>query len=112
MSVEKKPRSFYKYCPVYNSPEKILQCDSLDKLEELEEYSLLNLFKHQAKFSSRTDFNDLFDTIIDLIPPDIREVESFLRKRLGNYTYFLTFHGNRLSISGAGLHSSSRQTMM
>lgn len=80
MSVEKKPRSFYKYCPVYNSPEKILQCDSLDKLEELEEYSLLNLFKHQAKFSSRTDFNDLFDTIIDLIPPDIREVESFLQQ--------------------------------
>ncbi|GGP71080.1 hypothetical protein [Shewanella saliphila] len=26
-------------------------------------------------------------------------------KRLGNHTYFLKFHGNRLSISGAGWHS-------
>ena len=34
------------------------------------------------------------------------------RKRLGIYTYFLTFHGNRLSISGAVWHSSLRQAMM
>ncbi|CAM4460752.1 hypothetical protein [Shewanella livingstonensis] len=32
--------------------------------------------------------------------------------RLANHTYFLKFHGNRLSILGSGLHSSSRQTMM
>tara|TARA_R110002033_G_scaffold163161_1_gene200097 strand:+ start:805 stop:1638 length:834 start_codon:yes stop_codon:yes gene_type:complete len=80
MSVEKKPGSFYKYCPVYSSPEKIIKCESLDKLEELGEYSLLNLFKHQAKFSSRTDFNDLFDTRIDFISPDRREIKSFLQQ--------------------------------
>ncbi|MCL1092103.1 HNH endonuclease [Shewanella profunda] len=34
------------------------------------------------------------------------------RKRPGNYTYLLKFHGNRLSISGAGWHSSLRQAMM
>ena len=34
------------------------------------------------------------------------------RKRPGNYTYLLTLQGNRLSISGAGWHSSLRQAMM
>ncbi|MGI2176557.1 lipase family protein [Shewanella ulleungensis] len=33
-------------------------------------------------------------------------------KRLGNYTYFLKFHGNRLSISGAVRHCSFRKAMM
>jgi hypothetical protein len=80
MSVAKKPDSFYKYCAVYSSPEKIIQCKSPDELETLGEYSLLNLFKHQAKFSSRTDFNDLFDTMIDFTPPDDREIKSFLQQ--------------------------------
>jgi len=33
------------------------------------------------------------------------------RKRLANHTYNLIFHGNKLSISGSGLHSSSRQAL-
>lgn len=32
--------------------------------------------------------------------------------RLANHTYCLKFQGNKLSILGSGLHSSSRQTMM
>lgn len=39
-------------------------------------------------------------------------LSSILGKRPGNYTYLLKFHGNRLSISGAGWHSSLRQAMM
>ncbi|WP_411992895.1 DUF2971 domain-containing protein [Agarivorans sp. DSG3-1] len=80
MSTEKKPSSFYKYCPVHSSPEKIIKCDNPNQLEELGEYSLLNLFNHQAKFSSRIDFNDLFDTRINFTVPDKREVKSFLRQ--------------------------------
>ena len=33
-------------------------------------------------------------------------------KRLTNHTYFLKFHGNRLSISGAAWHNSSRQAQI
>ena len=36
----------------------------------------------------------------------------FHRNRLANHTYCLKFQGNKLSILGSGLHSSSRQTMM
>ncbi|MDD8060359.1 IS66 family insertion sequence element accessory protein TnpB [Shewanella metallivivens] len=43
---------------------------------------------------------------------DIRTGQLMFRKRLGIYTYFLTFHGNRLSILGAVWHSSLRQAMM
>ena len=34
------------------------------------------------------------------------------RERLANYTYVLKFQGNKLSISGSGWHSSSRQAQM
>lgn len=33
-------------------------------------------------------------------------------ERLANYTYVLKFQGNKLSISGSGWHSSSRQAQM
>ncbi len=36
----------------------------------------------------------------------------FNRERLANYTYVLKFQGNKLSISGSGWHSSSRQAQM
>jgi chemotaxis signal transduction protein len=36
----------------------------------------------------------------------------FKRERLANYTYVLKFQGNKLSISGSGWHSSSRQAQM
>ncbi|MDN3385151.1 hypothetical protein QL995_21230 [Pseudoalteromonas sp. APC 3358] len=35
-----------------------------------------------------------------------------LGERLANYTYVLKFQGNKLSISGSGWHSSSRQAQM
>ena len=39
-------------------------------------------------------------------------VELLDRERLANYTYVLKFQGNKLSISGSGWHSSSRQAQM
>ena len=36
----------------------------------------------------------------------------YKRERLANYTYVLKFQGNKLSISGSGWHSSSRQAQM
>ncbi len=80
MSKDNKPSHFYKYCPVYSRPEQIIECNEIDDLKVLGEYSLINLFKHQAKFSSRTDFNDLFDTRIDFIVPTKREIKSFLQQ--------------------------------
>ncbi len=38
--------------------------------------------------------------------------EKSLSERLANYTYVLKFQGNKLSISGSGWHSSSRQAQM
>ncbi len=37
---------------------------------------------------------------------------SYDSERLANYTYVLKFQGNKLSISGSGWHSSSRQAQM
>jgi hypothetical protein len=45
-------------------------------------------------------------------PPFARHHKQLVGKRPGNYTYLLTLQGNRLSISGAGWHSSLRQAMM
>ena len=55
--------SFYKYCPVY-------QDKSLDT-----EYSITNLLKDQVKFSTRKDFNDLFDSKVNLIKPTRKELK-------------------------------------
>ena len=50
--------SFYKYCPV-------------DQDENLnQEYSLINLFNSEVTFSTRKNFNDLFDSKINFIAPD------------------------------------------
>lgn len=55
--------SFYKYCPVY-------QDKCLD-----EEYSVINLLADQVKFSTRRDFNDLFDSKVNLIKPTKKELK-------------------------------------
>ena len=49
--------NFYKYCPVY-------QDKSFDN-----EYSVINLICNQATFSTRNNFNDLFDSKVNLIKP-------------------------------------------
>jgi len=48
------------------------------------------------------------EVIDEIYKPDTR----FYRERLANYTYVLKFQGNKLSISGSGWHSSSRQAQM
>ncbi|ABZ75357.1 hypothetical protein Shal_0782 [Shewanella halifaxensis HAW-EB4] len=50
--------SFYKYCPV----------DQDENFEQ--EYSLINLFNSEVTFSTRKNFNDLFDSKINFISPD------------------------------------------
>ncbi|MCU8106913.1 conjugal transfer protein TraH [Shewanella sp. SM101] len=65
-----------------------------------------NIYKFDSSLTaSETDGSDAINTSI---APQIR-----LRgNRLANHTYCLKFQGNKLSILGSGLHSSSRQTMM
>lgn len=60
---ENTPESFYKYCPIDN----ITDFDKDSK--ECEEYALKNLFNCVQRFSSRTTFNDIFDTQFQLITP-------------------------------------------
>jgi hypothetical protein len=59
--------SFYKYCPVY-------QDNCFDS-----EYSVVNLLADQVTFSTRKNFNDLFDSKINLIKPSKKQL-----KKLGN----------------------------
>lgn len=62
--------SLYKYCPIYDSK-------NFEK-----EYSIINLLNHQMTFSTRNNFNDLFDSKIDFIKPnkiDIRNAHSRLK---------------------------------
>jgi hypothetical protein len=61
--------------------------------------------------NNRADFNRF---LVKGFPStkSMQQRNQFIGKRLGNYTYFLKFQGNRLSISGAGWHSSLRQAMM
>lgn len=62
------PEFLYKYRPVANS-------DNITK-----EYSLINLFNNEATFSSRTNFNDLFDSKVNLIKPTTREIKELARQ--------------------------------
>jgi len=61
-----EPKSFYKYCPIYDF-------SSLEK-----EYSLINLFESQVTFSTRNNFNDLFDSKVDFITPAKKEIRDLL----------------------------------
>lgn len=66
------PQFLYKYRPIVN----------YDDLER--DLYLDALFNHYAIFSSRTNFNDLFDSKIDLIKPtpkDIKELIKLLPKK-------------------------------
>lgn len=56
-------KCLYKYCPVYDP----------NRLES--EYSIINVLNNQVKFSTRSNFNDLFDSKIDLITPDKYELK-------------------------------------
>jgi len=60
--------SFYKYSPVY-------QDNTLDK-----EYSIVNLLNDQVTFSTRKNFNDLFDSKINLIKPTRKELKDLSRQ--------------------------------
>lgn len=62
---------FYKYRDVGNG----------DKLES--EYSIKSLLSCEAKFSTRHDFNDLFDSKINVISPTPQQVK-FFKKKLSN----------------------------
>jgi len=63
--------SFYKYCPV----------SSHENLEQ--EYSLTNLFEHQASFSRRKNFNDLFDSEVHILHPSRDRVRRTYQKLSG-----------------------------
>ena len=56
----------YKYCPIYNSK-------ALEK-----EYSIINLLSNQVTFSTRSNFNDPFDSKIDFIKPSKAEIKKVL----------------------------------
>ena len=60
--------SFYKYCPVY-------QDKSFDT-----EYSIINLLSDQVTFSTRNNFNDLFDSKVNLIKPTRKELKELFRQ--------------------------------
>lgn len=55
--------SLYKYCPVYN----------IDKLDD--EYSIINVLSNQVTFSTRSNFNDIFDSKIDFRVPNKLELK-------------------------------------
>ncbi|NHN75606.1 DUF2971 domain-containing protein [Vibrio fluvialis] len=78
---EKKPESFYKYCPVGAITNKILAAKTPDELIAANEFSLANLLNNKARFSKRREFNDLFDTHINLIIPSRKEIKD-IRKSL------------------------------
>jgi hypothetical protein len=56
--------SLYKYCPVYDP-------ENLEK-----EYSIINLLNNQVTFSTRGNFNDLFDSKINFIKPKKSELKA------------------------------------
>lgn len=56
--------SLYKYCPIYD----------FDNLNN--EYAITNVLKNQVTFSTRRNFNDLFDSKIDFVIPDKSELKS------------------------------------
>ena len=63
--------SFYKYCPIY-------QDKSFDN-----EYSVINLIGNQVTFSTRNNFNDLFDSKVDFIKPNKKALKQ-LSLKLGS----------------------------
>lgn len=60
----------YKYCPIH------------DPTNFKDEYSIINLLNNQITFSTRNNFNDLFDSKIDFIKPsksDLKKTYSLLK---------------------------------
>lgn len=64
--------SFFKYCPVN-------QCDKFD-----EQYSIVNLLKSQVTFSSRNNFNDIFDSKINFVKPSRSQLKEIAKKLNAN----------------------------
>lgn len=62
------PDYIYKYRPVSNN----------EKFRE--DYSLINLIENMATFSSRLNFNDLFDCKVELLKPSPKELKSFVKQ--------------------------------
>lgn len=60
--------SFFKYCPVY-------QDEDFSK-----EYSITNLINSVATFSNRKNFNDLFDSKVDLVRPTWQQLKTEAKK--------------------------------
>ncbi|MUL11875.1 DUF2971 domain-containing protein [Aliivibrio fischeri] len=63
-------KSLYKYCPVYD----------FDKLNE--EYAIINVLSNQVTFSTRSNFNDLFDSKVDFKIPtriELKRMHSILK---------------------------------
>ena len=81
-------KSLYKYCPVYDF-------DNLDK-----EYAIINALSNQVTFSTRCNFNDLFDSKIDFRVPDKLELKKTYSMLKGNHKrkfkeLFLSENGKR-----------------
>ncbi|MBD0786734.1 DUF2971 domain-containing protein [Vibrio sp. Y2-5] len=76
--MEEQPKYFYKYCPTYDV-NKIIETTNNEELKAIGEYSLANLFNHTSKFTSRTAFNDPFDTKIKIHTPNKHQIRELLR---------------------------------
>lgn len=64
-----------------NSPEFLYKYRSVANSDNpANEYSLINLFNNEATFSSRTNFNDLFDSKVNLIKPTTREIKELAQQ--------------------------------
>lgn len=62
-------------------PEFIYKYRPIEKLDDLKnDYYLDALFNNYAIFSSRRNFNDLFDSKIELVKPSAREIKDFAQR--------------------------------
>jgi len=64
-----------------DNPEYIYKYRSVSNNEKFrEDYSLINLIDNMATFSSRLNFNDLFDCKVELLKPTPKELKSFVKQ--------------------------------
>lgn len=84
------PKFIYKYRPIENY-------NNLRK-----DYNLEALFNNYAIFSSRTNFNDLFDSKIELIKPSPKEIKNLSKSLSKTKRHELLTHLNKGSFTPQG----------
>ncbi|NIY94286.1 DUF2971 domain-containing protein [Vibrio diazotrophicus] len=85
-----RPKFFYKYCPLYSFEEFELFISNND--EGQEEFTITNLFNQVQRFSSRTTFNDAFDSQFNIILPTKSDFKR-LKKSVSNSVWRKSFMG-------------------